>query len=464
MRKLSITMVALAAMLAAACGDDTKPVKSDAKVDSKKPVFDGPGPGSEGIQLPDGGPKTEGKKGDGAPGVCDANAIGKVCTQNGNECGANATCLLTSATGGFCTCECTIDDPQTPLVNEDNCPNLAKNACAKVELSGGTSKNFCLQTCDPKFGANDCATGLSCDPRSGASFGLFDKAVCAFSGCKANTDCPVITNTVCKGCGADGKGCEPPTQKDCPTGQLCITYSGGDEGRCILEGVCDTASGLCKDHTKGKATAAIGDACKDDTECAGNMRCLIEFDMSKYQKKGGEACTTGDDCCSNTCTSGKCTAAPCPVLYRNGYCIISGCMFSKTLTTRACPANTACNILFSGGMCQKQCDMTKAADCRNNPNDYLGDYECRAWDNLSIGGVQAVTPAVHVCDFGPGMGCDVFKGAGLDCASLGDANSKNGTNMSCRTLDNKATTDKYDANGYCLDDTASGTKIRNPLP
>jgi hypothetical protein len=475
MRKLSITMiVAFAAMAAAACGDDTKPpVKSDAKVDKKIVQFDGT-PGAEGLILLDGGTKDGMKPGDGQPGdgqpiACDPAAIGRPCTDKGQECGATATCLLTSATGGFCTCECTVDDPQTPLVNEDNCPNLAKNACAKIELTGGTTKNFCLQTCEPKFGANDCQGKLSCDPRSGASFGFFDKAVCALIGCAKDEDCPVVTATKCDGCGADGKNCDPPKQLNCPTGQLCITFSGGDEGRCIMPGSCDTVSGLCKDHTKGKATAKVGDACKDDTECAGNMKCLSESDMAKDgYKKGGETCTKGDECCSNTCTAGKCTNSPCPVLYRNGYCSITGCQFAKTLTTKACPADAACLALYSGGMCFKTCDMTKAGDCRNNPNDYLGDYECLGWQNLTFGsGIPAVTPAKPVCMTGVGIGCDFFKGSStLDCGALGaDGTGKtNPTNMSCRTLDNKPTTDKYDAMGYCLDDTASGTKIRSPLP
>jgi hypothetical protein len=458
-------------MFAMACGDD-KVTKSDGiKKDTGPKKYDGPKtPDGPIVVVPD-GPKTDkpiGPTPDGqGSGKCDSAIIGKPCTEKGNECGNDHTCLTTSATGGFCTCKCTIDDSSTPLVNEDTCPDLSKNECGRVRLVGGTTENFCLKLCTPKYGANDCAGNIACDPRSGASFGIFDKAVCAFPGCTKNEDCPVVTATKCTGCGADGKGCDPPVQKDCPAGQLCSSYIGGDEGRCFLAGVCDTKSGLCNDHKESKnPTAKVGDPCTDDTKCAGNMRCMQEFDRSKYQKKEGTACAEDDDCCSGTCTNKLCTKGNCTVDYRNGYCMISGCAFAASLTNKACPAGSDCNNLYTGGMCQKTCDMTKEADCRGNANDLWGDYDCRAWDRLSLGGVPAAK--AHTCDFGTGITCDIFKSAKLDCAALGDASdtkNPNPTKMRCQYLDKTDPTDKYDPQGYCLDNTGSGTKTRaNKFP
>ncbi len=50
----------------------------------------------------------------------------------------------------------------------------------------------------------------------------------------------------------------------------------------------------------------------------------------------------------------------------------------------------------------------------------------------------------------------------LDCSAIGDSKT-NGTNMRCRSYDNKTLT-KHDTSGLCLDDTPSGTAFRSPLP
>jgi hypothetical protein len=463
MRRFALTVVALSCgLLLVACGgDDKKPDGGTLPPDigNKKDGIKKDGPtvtlreaGKDVVRKPDGKAQT----------ACDPTIIGKPCTENpGGECGENHTCLLTSDTPGvadsgkgFCTCDCTPDDGATPLVNEDNCPDLTKGICGSVSLTDGTTKDFCLKTCAPKLGASDCQSPLACDPRSGPSFGIFDKAVCAFPGCTKGEDCPVITSAVCS-----------VSAKNCPTGQTCLTYAGGDDGRCTLAGKCDTASGLCADHTLGKAGAVVGGVCKDDTECAGNMKCMAEFDQAKSLGHENATCTDGSGCCSGECTAGKCTKGLCTLLYRNGYCVITGCSFAKTLTSRACPTGSDCNNLYTGGMCQKSCDPKVAADCRNNANDYLGDYECRVWSNISLGGVAASNGPV--CDFGVQIPCNIFANSQLDCSYMGimDPPPANSTNMKCRTLDNKDTTDKYDPNGFCLDDTSSGSKMRtNPLP
>ena len=101
----------------------------------------------------------------------------------------------------------------------------------------------------------------------------------------------------------------------------------------------------------------------------------------------------------------------------------------------------------------KDCDLATAADCRGNTSDQYGDYECYAWNNLSVGGVPVA--ANPVCSFSIAP-CDIFgQNMTLDCTSLGNMN--NPTNMVCRSLATKAaTTNPRDPSGFCLDDTASG--------
>ena len=381
-----------------------------------------------------------------------AAAIGKACTQN-SQCGASASCLITDSTAnrGVCTCACTPDDPSTPLQDEDSCPEPYHNTCASIALAGGTSKDYCLRTCSPKLGSSDCSGGLACHPHSGALVGLFDEAVCLLYGCASGADCPVLTFTTCD-----------TNTTPCASGQTCIPVLGGQTaGHCAKAGVCDAASGLCQAHTLGLATASVGDPCRDDTECGGAMQCMMEVDLAKYRKQYLASCTDDDECCSGSCQAGACTQGLCTVNNRNGYCTVAGCTFAGTLPLRACPAGSACSTLYSGGRCLRTCSLTSAATCRGEPADLLGDYECRAWNNLTLGGT-AITSA-PVCEPGPGMTCDIFGSSStLDCSAVG--NSSNTTQMTCRGLDNKVKTNLKDPTGFCLDNTSSGSGIRSPLP
>jgi hypothetical protein len=411
------------------------------------PRADGPaadGPAADGPAVPDallldGPPVGDFLLPDAGPALSCAAVIGKPCTDNGGECGSSAavTCLLTDGTRGVCTCACTPDDPQTPLVNEDSCPNQAQNRCGTLQLTGGTTASFCLRECNPQLGTNGCTAPLACDPRSGAQVGLFDGAVCLFPGCTTNADCPVLTSTSCATSGGT----------PCPTGETCVPLvAGGTQGLCARDGLCDTASGLCGVRTSNfKATASVGDPCKDDTECGATMRCEREVAL----KAGGQACADGAECCSGTCAAGLCTAGQCPVHARNGYCYIANCAF-PTLPQFACPSGSSCNQLFSGGLCQKSCTLGSAASCRGVAVDKLGDYECRSWNNIAIGGTS-VSPT-PVCDFGDTVTCDTF--TFLGCDVFGDLS--NTTNFRCRNTQNQVLTNPKDPSGLCLDDTASG--------
>lgn len=444
-------LVLAVGLVFAACSDDTGTTKKD----MGPPKGDGPI-----INVPEGG--TDLPTGP----TCDKANVGVPCTAAadgtvGGECTEGMTCLTTEtlpdgSSRGVCTCECTPDDTLTPLVNEDNCPELSANSCAGVGLTDGSTKNFCFRKCDPKLGTNTCTTPLACNPRSGSAVGLFDSAVCLFPGCKDDTDCPVVTSTACKrtidanGDPAASTGCTG-TDECLPTADYTGKKSVDVDGLCAKPGKCDSASGICGVRAANfKADAKVGDPCKDDTECGANAKCEREVDTATIQGATNATCTEGSDCCSGTCTAGKCTAGTCGIHARNGYCYISSCAFAS-LTEFQCPTGSSCNLLFSGGLCMKDCDMTVAADCRGNATDKLGDYECRAWSNISIGGVGV--SAGPVCDFGDTFSCNTFTSLGCDAFGADQANT---TNMNCRDLTGTALTDPRDPLGFCLDDTASG--------
>ena len=139
---------------------------------------------------------------------------------------------------------------------------------------------------------------------------------------------------------------------------------------------------------------------------------------------------------------------------RNGYCTIAGCAFASTLTHRACATGSTCTYYAYGGLCYKSCDLTKASTCRNQAKDKHGDYECRAWNNLSIYGTMvSKTP---VCEPGYWATCDVFGSTTLSCSYLGLHNKGNPTKMSCRDPKSGKGLPKGSPSGYCLDNTASG--------
>jgi MYXO-CTERM domain-containing protein len=397
--------------------------------------------------TPDKGPTVDGPVviDGGTPATC-AQAIGKACTSAGSQCGAMATCLLSTTTTGVCTCGCVPDDASTPLVNEDTCPDLSKNVCGRLQLSDGTIQNTCFRKCQPKLGSNACSAPLACSPRAGAAIGSYDTTVCLFDGCAANSDCPVTT----------GVSCTVGSTGSCGAGETCVALAtGSTKGLCTKNGLCDLKSGLCGKHSTTKPGAKVGDPCKGDTDCGEYMGCEIETDLKALGgKEHGVTCTDDNDCCSRNCESKLCVGA-CAVHARNGYCMVRGCGFATALAFSefACPTGSDCNIVYSGGLCQKSCTLATASDCRGNSGDKLGDYECRAWNNLAIGG--AAISKGPVCDFGDSIRCTIFGTSTLDCSYLGTQPS-NGTNMSCRKMDNTKLTNPKDPQGWCLDDTASG--------
>ncbi|MBW2731017.1 MAG: hypothetical protein JRH20_01420, partial [Deltaproteobacteria bacterium] len=420
MRRFAYGLVAIAAAFTfSACGDDD--------VTSDGPIVraDGGATGNEqGIVLREAGTGNEaGTTTDGpVAAVCDPTKIGLPCNPNAAEgtdtgCGEEASCLGTGETEGICTCDCTPDDPATQLVNEDSCPDQAYNVCGSVPLTNGTSLGLCLKKCDPKIGENTCTSPISCWPAAGSAVGIFDSAVCLFSGCKEDADCPIVGSEVCKT--DDSVKCTDETATCLPMEE------GGLEGLCVLPGNCDTISGNCAPREDNfNAEAKIGDPCLDDTECGAAMGCEREIDMAELALAEG-ACTEPTDCCSGQCTAGQCVPGVCNIHSRNGYCYQTNCSFDS-LTEYACPEGSTCNRMFGVGFCQKTCTLTDASSCRGVEGDLAGDYECRAYNNLNA--ASFIFSDGPVCDWGDSMDCSVFGVQGLSCEFFGSGAS-NDTHM-----------------------------------
>jgi hypothetical protein len=91
------------------------------------------------VTSPDTGPPPD----IGPPPPCSESTVGKQCTAGGGECGADHTCLMVSATAGFCTCGCVPED-LTTASREDSCPG-SKLVCAPYAAPGGAPKHHCFQ-------------------------------------------------------------------------------------------------------------------------------------------------------------------------------------------------------------------------------------------------------------------------------------------------------------------------------
>lgn len=335
------------------------------------------------------------------PDVTLEDNTGEGCVPGSNVCKPGSpTCIIydDKTQKGICSRECTPDDSQTPLLNEDDCG--AGKVCASFRFGNDQVFNFCVLRCEVSLTKNPCpaSSGQTCAPNS-TQFSDLDQTVCWFGACKDGKDCAVTTATTCK------------NDTDCASagaGAFCQT------GLCNLPGNC-SAGGICGPHTHGKTDAKVGASCTSDLDCPNAGFCLRERDG-----------------------------------YPNGYCTVRSC--STGLPEFACPTGSTCHRLFYGGLCHISCDQTDASSCRGNAADKGGDYECYAWNNLTIGsGAVSDTP---VCTVTTSQSCDSL-GTSLDCTSLGD--QANGTNMTCRNPKTNAVLSSLrDPKGICLDDTASG--------
>lgn len=332
------------------------------------------------------------------------NYMGEGCA-NKSECGSLDCLMIDKSQGlGVCSRSCTPDDTTTPLINEDDCPS--DFTCSTFSYTSGDFY-YCLKDCTPSLTQNPCPTSskTTCHPAS-TRFVSLSQTVCWYLACVTDEDCPVYSEQSCN------------TNADC-TGIAADAFC--DNHLCAKPGNC-TPGGVCGKHTAGSATAKVGDPCTSDFDCPNNGACIQE-----------EAGATGPD-------------------YHNGYCIVPYCAFSGSLTDYVCPTGSTCFQLFYGGACLKTCDMTKEEDCRNNPDDNGGDYECLDWGTWSIGGIAIA--AEPVCMNAPDNNCDGIP-SGYDCSSY--APQGNPTNMTCRDqITGEIKTDPLDPRGICLDDTASG--------
>lgn len=363
--------------------------------------------------------------------VCDKSKLGKACS-TAADC-APMECRGFVAGQKVCACSCTVDNTQTPLVNEDTCPEASKGVSRCVATAEG---GRCVKLCTPKLGSSECPAEVACQP-AGADGLPSGKSACIYPKCTNLAGCPSYS-TPCS------------TVVGCSSNESCQAFGPNGTGRCFSQGPCDLASGICAPRALDGGKK-IGEPCVRDDECPKNGYCEAEFDpLAHGFKNTNEACAAHSECCSRQCVSGKCVGL-CWVHARNGYCTSAGCSYAGSLPAAACSSGV-CSRYYPGGRCLSSCALASTT-CRGVAGDNLGDYECRDWSQLAIAG-GAVTPG-PVCEWGDAVPCTALQAAALTCSVLGG--SGNSTQMSCRNpFDGKVLSNPFDPGGLCLDSTASG--------
>lgn len=330
--------------------------------------------------------------------------MGEGC-QSRADCSPDApVCILYDRDGGrgICSVACTPDDPATELLNEDSCSRSKGFVCGS--FGNDNTSNYCVKVCTPSLTANPCpaSSGQTCAPNS-TRYTDIDTTVCWEAACRNDKECPVVS---AKQCATDAE-CQSLLSDN---SAFCVGR------RCALPGKC-SQGGICAPHTHGKAGASVEDPCTSSFDCPNGAICL----------------TDGDG-------------------FPNGYCSITGC--ASGILEFACPQGSTCHRLFFGGLCHLSCEQDDATSCRGQAADRGGDYECYAWNNLTIGGeAVSLTP---VCAPTRNQGCDSL-GSTIDCSVLATEPSNNSQHMGCRSRETGAVlTDIRDPSGFCMDDTASG--------
>eukprot|EP00941_MAST-03F_sp_MAST-3F-sp1_P000275 g275.t1 len=211
-------------------------------------------------------------------------------------CGNGMTCVK-----GVCMKEYgyTRYDLENALPSNSQC--FTHNDCA---FSQRCQRNRCSLTLEGKFcrSNGDCGNGQTCSDsnasctvvaeeaecntavdcgnsqlcREGRCHGVYGRGVTAIvsigSHCLDHTDCghdQLCSETRCRSAPLDRR-CE--TTHECGNGQKCVTPA---DGSGETEGLAAFSGGRCKQYKEGQA-------CKDDTACARNQKCVGYFCRREY--------------------------------------------------------------------------------------------------------------------------------------------------------------------------------------
>jgi hypothetical protein len=259
MRLAAATFTTMAALILAACGDDTgaRDAGADAGIivsrpDTGPPASDsGVDAGSDAGALPSG--------------------VGEACATDADCMGEAGTCLTEDATGlpgGYCSAEC-VDDADCPhdadcvmlapgfLMCLAPCDLAAADACTRrgygcAPGADPGSPGHCLPGCEAD---DDCASGQRCD-RSGGFGGAgacYTEGAALGDPCATDADCAM--GGFCRTTKPDGYcvtvGCDYETNTGCP----------GD-GQCLMP----------------SRFAICFDGCTTDTECRPGYACTAPPD------------------------------------------------------------------------------------------------------------------------------------------------------------------------------------------
>jgi len=202
--------------------------------------------------------------------------------------------------------------------------------------------------------------------------------------------CPSGTSACGTQCCPSGETCLHgiaccPNAKVCGTGAFAICCKG--EAQSCVEGLCqcnDPGTLPCAEQCVGceggtvnsetclcecpSGTTLIGSTCCPNARVCGtgtSVTCCPEGQecgdgvCSQPCRANGEMCTSHDECCSDNCVSGTCSACPSGSTLCGGNCV-TNCPSGRTLN-----ANCECECTSGTTPCGTQCCQTTAETCVN---------------------------------------------------------------------------------------------------
>ncbi|NOY90914.1 MAG: matrixin family metalloprotease [Deltaproteobacteria bacterium] len=300
---------------------------------------------------------------------------GSVCSScgSGADCGGGANlCLGYPDGGGYCGKACSTS---ADCSGTDQCVNVGGSSNQCVRISGGSPD--CSSGATPTGCSvdSDCSASQICDSSTRACVARPTTGATLGEPCTGNADCRsglcanLSSGSVCS------QSCDGLDARSCPSGFYC-------DGEAV--GVCGT--GLCL--TGGPGTTALGGSCSVDTDCQTSM------------------CTGG--VCASPCIPGGAISCPSGFLCQTlaaagcGACKVAGPVGAACSTNDDCASNTCAtrdDASFCTDVCARNADCPDGFDCES-----VGDFS--------------------VCAPRPGTTPTIPPGSvGADCASNGECDS-----------------------------------------
>jgi hypothetical protein len=277
------------------------------------------------------------------------------CGANGVVCKSASECCRGNCVAGACQC----GSNWTPCSADGDCCQYLH--CASGQCTCSDENVACAAD-------SECCQGLSCQQ------GKCQPVGCSKTGAACATESQCCSNN-CEEqrcCAMDGQPCD--ASMPCCFGRSCIQ---GQCGFCLSAGKsCTLDEQCCGKCVNGQCCGEAGEFCDSASPCCGVLKC-----QSACCQGHGEPCVTASDCCQfYTCTGGQCCRNPgvyefcdddadcCPgSVCKTRCCVPQGgtCASGQECCSNDCTAGK-CACATAGTTCSSSPDCCAGMLCNSN--------------------------------------------------------------------------------------------------